>query len=408
MVRFVHTADIHLDRPFRGLHETTQRVAAALAQASFDAFNNIIDFAVAEQVDALLIAGDLFDSADRSIRAQVELTAGIERLDAAGIRTAICHGMHDPLDSWTGGLRLPPSCTRFGPEPEAVAIVDDAEVVVAGVSQVHRITPAGLSQFVRSHSPAAARCVVGLLHDPAIDPDSTTVPDIDYLALGGDHQRNVTSRADPVAVYPGTPQAFEFRECGPRGAYLVEIDGHDGIVSRFQALDAIRLQEIVVGNEQIATMTELLDHVAERIDDLFEDAQGRPVLYRVRVTGHGPLRSDLVNDQAVDRIKATLNDQFGDRRVFAWCDQVRLERPAGAGEATSGSTREIGARIHQAAHRLRTDPAERDRLWAKLLPLIEEARLERFQRELGFDEDDVPDLVKAAEDIVRDMLDQPS
>ena len=107
ILRFVHTADLHLDSPFSGMKAVApDRVTSMLQQATFEAYDNIIDLCINEQVDALLIAGDVYDSADRNLPAQLKFLKGLDRLDAAGIRSFVCHGNHDPLDGWEAEARL--------------------------------------------------------------------------------------------------------------------------------------------------------------------------------------------------------------------------------------------------------------------------------------------------------------
>ena len=64
--RFVHAADLHLDSPFKGLKRVSPGIAEVLRKSTFDAFGAVIKLCIDEQVDALLVAGDVFDSADRS------------------------------------------------------------------------------------------------------------------------------------------------------------------------------------------------------------------------------------------------------------------------------------------------------------------------------------------------------
>ncbi len=61
MFRFVHAADLHLDSPFRGLVDIAPHVASVLQQATFDAYDAIIDLCIERDADALLVAGDVFD-----------------------------------------------------------------------------------------------------------------------------------------------------------------------------------------------------------------------------------------------------------------------------------------------------------------------------------------------------------
>ena len=115
LLRFVHAADLHLDSPFTGLKAAApDNVANALYAATFTAYENIIDLCIDEGVDALLVAGDVYDGKDRSLRAQLKFVEGLRRLDEAGIRSFVCHGNHDPLDGWEAKLNYPPGCKRFG------------------------------------------------------------------------------------------------------------------------------------------------------------------------------------------------------------------------------------------------------------------------------------------------------
>ena len=84
ILRFVHAADLHLDSPFRGIrNEAPSHVEGALSNATFDAYRNIIDLCLREQVAALLVAGDIYDGANRSLRAQLHFADGLARLEKA-------------------------------------------------------------------------------------------------------------------------------------------------------------------------------------------------------------------------------------------------------------------------------------------------------------------------------------
>ena len=113
-LKFVHTADLHLDSPFGGLRSIAPEIAETLYQATFNAYNNIIDLCIQEQVDALLIAGDVFDGADRSLKAQRKFVDGLNRLDGAKIRSFVFHGNHEPLNGGDAQVQFPRRCHRFG------------------------------------------------------------------------------------------------------------------------------------------------------------------------------------------------------------------------------------------------------------------------------------------------------
>ena len=65
--RFVHAADLHLDSPFKGMaSQVPDEIVSTLRDATFDAYNRIVSLCIEEAVDALIIAGDVYDGADRS------------------------------------------------------------------------------------------------------------------------------------------------------------------------------------------------------------------------------------------------------------------------------------------------------------------------------------------------------
>src|SRR4249920_302718 len=94
--RFVHAADLHLDTPFEGLARTAPAVATALRDASLSAFDALVELALREQAAFLVVAGDIYDGAERGVRAQLRFLAGLRRLSDAGVQVLVVHGNHDP------------------------------------------------------------------------------------------------------------------------------------------------------------------------------------------------------------------------------------------------------------------------------------------------------------------------
>jgi predicted MPP superfamily phosphohydrolase len=91
MLRLLHTADVHLGARHTDLGEQ----AAAQRERQFAAFKATIDLALAEKVDIVLIAGDLFDSNSQPKRSVDRVVAELKRLAESKIRTVIIPGTHD-------------------------------------------------------------------------------------------------------------------------------------------------------------------------------------------------------------------------------------------------------------------------------------------------------------------------
>ena len=111
--KFLHAADLHLGAPLESLGEaiddaTYERVKALVNRA----FDRLSDVAISEGVDFVVLAGDVYDNADRDPGAQRRFLRGLRRLSEARIKVFMVHGNHDPL---TRDIKL-------GAPPEGVTV----------------------------------------------------------------------------------------------------------------------------------------------------------------------------------------------------------------------------------------------------------------------------------------------
>src|ERR1700744_4517690 len=89
---FVHAADLHLDTPFEGLSRTSPAVGEALRDASLASWDALVELTLRRQAAFLLLAGDVYDGAERGLRAQLRFRAALDRLANAGIASFVVHG----------------------------------------------------------------------------------------------------------------------------------------------------------------------------------------------------------------------------------------------------------------------------------------------------------------------------
>src|SRR5690606_33288386 len=107
----------HLDTPLQGLGQTQPEIAPALRDASLGALDAPVGAPIASDCELVLLAGDVYDGAERGLRAQLHLRRAAERLAAAGIRTAMVHGNHDPVnEGWSAVTAWPDGFVVFGTE----------------------------------------------------------------------------------------------------------------------------------------------------------------------------------------------------------------------------------------------------------------------------------------------------
>ena len=96
-MRLLVSADIHLGSPIRSVALRNPDLGERLKQASRDTFVNIVDMAISEQIDALVLAGDIFDNGYPDLKSRAFLIAQLARASDAGVPTVLIRGNHDAL-----------------------------------------------------------------------------------------------------------------------------------------------------------------------------------------------------------------------------------------------------------------------------------------------------------------------
>ncbi len=306
MMRFLHLADVHLDTPFAG---RAPRVRRRLREAVRDAFRGAVDLALAEAVDAVVVAGDLFDGDTLSFETERFLVDQLRRLVEGRVTVVYATGNHDPgrdpgrrgSIAWPEGVHV-----AHGPEPVRVQVHDRQGRMAGWITAVGHATSRESADLSRRFPrPAGMLPEVAVLHAQvrsshgAEDHERyapTTVDALrsrgfDYWALGHVHRRQELS-AEPAIHYPGNVQGRTPAESGARGALVVELDGGRPARVEFRSLGPVRWETLDVGGlEEIASLDGLVRAVARRWRDRLDDEPGVRAewMIRVRLTGGTPL-----------------------------------------------------------------------------------------------------------------------
>ncbi|HWI63143.1 MAG TPA: DNA repair exonuclease [Symbiobacteriaceae bacterium] len=302
-VRILHVSDVHLDWPYTGLGgELKSRLRREELKASFAA---IIDLALREQVQVLLVAGDLFEHKYASRGTIKFIDDQFRRLGSVPV--FISPGNHDPFVAGSYYETYPwaPNVYIFGPEPERID-VPGLPVTVRGwgfptwevrESQLRRFPPAvpGRVNLVVVHGgdavyhplPAAELAALGA----------------DYVALGHIHKAGVVleQAGRVIARYSGAPEALGFGDPGEHGVFV-------GTVST----EYTRLTWVPVGRRQYHTVDVNVTGAAS-VDDLAAAIRGvAPAVERLqhgyRLTLVGAVHPELRVDVAL--LTEMLADEF--------------------------------------------------------------------------------------------------
>lgn len=415
-LRFIHAADLHLDSPFVGMKAVApENVASALQDATFRAYENIISLCIEERVDALLVAGDVYDSADRSLRAQLKFIEGLKRLDDAGIRSFVCHGNHDPLDGWEARLDYPAGCTRFRSNPEAVSIFEDdpERAVVHGVSYARRDVYDNLAQRLGNGNPLGFS--ISLLHANVgtnaahenyapCSLEDLERSGMDYWALGHVHARQVLSERSPTVVYPGNPQGRHPNEPGARGVYLVEVNDDGYVHLDFRPVDTVRWERTVLDISRMEGEQDLIDGMHRRIEDVLEGAGGVSVVLRSALVGRGRLHGSLRQPDLLEHVMEVINDQWVKHAPFAWCERIEdgTAAPFNRKERIKGS--DFTAELLRSADRAKEDSDLLARLQDGLSDLYQHRLYRQHLSEHVPSGDDLSSMIDEAEAILVNLL----
>ncbi len=420
--RFVHAADLHLDSPFQGISAEIHEQAEILRRATFAAYSGIIDLCLEEQASALLVAGDVFDSADNSLIAQLRFRDGLTRLAEGGIRSFVCHGNHDPLDGWRARLDWPEESHRFGSTPEAVSLLpnDPHSPLIYGVSYPKREMRENLVTGFPPRNPE--RPAIGLLHanvgaDTGHDAYAPcSVQDLvdsgyDYWALGHVHARQLLRNPmaeAPGIVYPGNSQGRHANELGPRGVYVVDMNERGAVTSlRFQAIDTTRWELIEVPIGRIDDEQALIDALETLVETALASAGGRHLIYRIRLTGRGEIHGTLIRPDVLGDLKTQLNESYGARSPFALCVRVKDETSGTIDRQELARGSDFVADLLALIDELRGDPAGLRQLAeeAGLADLYGHARARRFLDDLRQPTgSELASLIEQAEQLLLDGL----
>ncbi len=344
-LRFVHTADLHLDSPLRSLATRDPSLAHAVRTASRTALTRTVDLCVDEAVDALVIAGDLYDGDQRSMHTAAALTREMRRLHEAGIPVYTVRGNHDARSRITRELALPDNVHGYDGRG-GTHLFDGGRAAFHGISFTKAHAPESLVPKLCAPRPDAWN--VGLLHTSLAGAEGHDVyapcslADLeslgyDYWALGHVHVRAVHREHAPAIVMPGNPQGRDMGEDGPRSVTLVTLDEVAGTRLETRTVGPARFERIVVDAAGAADWQALVRSCEDALVERREALDEEQLICRVELAGESPLAWRAARDADVleELLRGTAEGLDG-----TWIDRVRssLRAPASPGDGANDDT----------------------------------------------------------------------
>ncbi|PAD38168.1 DNA repair exonuclease [Terribacillus sp. 7520-G] len=308
---FIHAADLHLDSQMEGLTAAHPAMKKRLQESTFESLKRLVQCAIDNSVDFVLLAGDIFDSNRQSLKALVALREACRELQKHRIEVYIQYGNHD----FTGKQPMmiyPENVHIFKTEKVETFLYEkngEPAAAIHGFSyttrhiksrkaQDYKARGTGIYQIGMLHGSIATGSAADVYAPFGIDELKRT--GFDYWALGHIHKREILSEQPPIA-YPGNIQGRHRKEAGEKGCYLVELEGHTCSMT-FVPLQDLRFEEVVFDMEGGLALYDAEKALME-LCLKWEKAFGAGVLH---VTFRGPAHQVVAWEQE-DRLEELLD-----------------------------------------------------------------------------------------------------
>jgi exonuclease SbcD len=332
MFKFIHAADIHLDSPLHKLDVYDGAPVQQIRQATRAAFENLVNFAINQEVSFVLLSGDLYDGDWKDYNTGLYFVSQMRKLRNANIAVFIIAGNHDAASKITKHLKLPEGVTVFPSNKPETFKLPNQDVAVHGQSFASPAIKKDLSADYPNAEPGYFNigmlhtCVTGKEGHASYAPctiDGLISKGYDYWALGHIHKFEILKN-DPVIVFPGNIQGRHIRETGAKGCLLVTVADNGKPATKFIALDVIRWFSLSVDATDTDNVYDVIDRFKATLTDLINENPDMPLVVRVIITGNTTAHNNLVSgmERWKNEIRATAADIS---QETVWIEKIKIQ-----------------------------------------------------------------------------------
>lgn len=317
MIKFLHCADLHLDSPFKGLSSLPEGMLKRLFESTFLSFSRLVDIAIHEEVDFVIIAGDLYDSGQRSLKAQSFLKNYFEKLESNNIEVYISHGNHDPLDGQWVALEWPKNVHFFqGSRIQSFYYEREGNRIACLHGFSYETSAVTDNRTIHFPEKRDDLYHIGILHGQAdgYSGHSRYAPFLlsellkkgyDYWALGHIHKK-MDLHDEPPVRYSGNIQGRHSGETGEKGGYIVTLNGNEAL-STFYASSDIEWHEAIIECGNAENLQDVIT-LCENMKDTYRHPD-KGIFLTIRLTGHTPLYEDLLDGIFMEDLEEILREE---------------------------------------------------------------------------------------------------
>jgi DNA repair protein SbcD/Mre11 len=344
-MKILHTADLHIDSPMRGLGRYEGAPVEKMRSATRRAAENIVDLALRERVDVVTIGGDVFDGPWPDVNTGLWWNRQLDRLVGAGIEVYVVHGNHDAESLITQRIAPPSGVHVFSAEVAESVRSSRLPLVVHGRSYRDRATVDDLASTYPNAVPGVFN--LGLLHT-SLDGrpghgtyapctiDTLVAKGYAFWGLGHVHEREEVPAGRTLVLFPGNTQGRSVREVGAKSVSIIFTNDTEVVDVNPVEVDVVRWARLELDISGLRSEDELYAGALKVIADARRQA-GRPLAVRLSLNGTGPLRRMLLERHETIRanLAAKLSSTEGDVWVEKLKDETRAERVVGAAETSA-------------------------------------------------------------------------
>jgi DNA repair protein SbcD/Mre11 len=331
MFRFIHAADLHLDSPLHGLRNFEGAPVERLRAAPRRALENLVNFAIEQQVPFVLIAGDLFDGDWKDYGTGQFFVRQMAKLKEHNIQVFVISGNHDAQNKMSRALAYPSNVHVFQTDKPNTKTIDSLEVAIHGQGFATQSVTEDLSA---SYPPAIKGWInIGLLHTSCTGREGhenyapCTIEGLkshgyDYWALGHIHKREILLQ-NPWIIFPGNIQGRHAKETGPKGCYLITVDEHRQLHPSFHPLDDLRWENLPINLNDVESLDHIQERFAKELESLLANLNDKLLALRVTLQGstllHRSLRPE--RERILQECQATAT---GIARDSIWIEKIEI------------------------------------------------------------------------------------
>ncbi len=293
-------------------------------------FEILVNFAVENRPDLLLVGGDFYDTILPGNPARAFVTEQFKRLHERGIKVVLVSGHHDTPKSLEQGVSPLAVHSRSGHAyflqgPGLVNkkfTIDGSPVNIAGLSldpslsaeqdplSGQRVEDDGDVNIFLTHYPIEG--FQGYFGQETHIPESSIPDDFQLFAAGHLHKHQKRTVHGVPVIYPGSTERCSFQEEGEQKGFVWLELSHEGIIAEefhrtpARPMETLEFQAIREGN------------LSRQIQDAIERVSDSEKILRVRIVGNISL------EQLSTYKRSSLLDYTSDRCFYTEFDEERL------------------------------------------------------------------------------------